>query len=283
MKKIVKRLIVFFIGIPALLSVIIFLPQYNHLVFNLGISFFTILGALEFRTILAQKDLAISTPEALIMGAISPIAWTLVVSFGISVHIVPGLFIMAAVWLLVSRLFTSADKLDSYIGRTTAGFSLMIYPGLFAAWIIQMSALNNASMVILVFMLVVLLNDALAWVAGNLFGDNNRGLIAASPNKSIAGFAGGLAASVALGILAAVFIPDAFSAKCMPSAAAGAILGLGTGIAAILGDLGESAIKRSAGVKDSGTLIMGRGGVLDTIDSVILAAPVFYLLYRILF
>jgi phosphatidate cytidylyltransferase len=107
--------------------------------------------------------------------------------------------------------------------------------------------------------------------------------VAASPNKSIAGFAGGLAASVGIVILAVIFIPAAFTSTMMPSILAGTLLGLGAGIAATLGDLSESALKRSANVKDSGTLILGRGGALDSIDSIILAAPVYYLLYQVLF
>ena len=283
MKKIFKRLIVFFVGFPALLATLVFFPQHNHLVFNLIIITFTILGALEFRSILAHKNLVISTPETIILGAISPVAWTVVVSCGVTGHIVPGAFILGASWLLVSRIFTDREKLDSYISRTSAGFAIMIYPGLFMAWVVQMAVLRNAGMVIFVFFLVVLLNDAMAWVAGILLGNNNRGIVAASPGKSLAGFIGGLVFSVLIGMAAVMLLPKIFEAKFMPSIAAGALLGLGAGIAAILGDLGESALKRSAGVKDSGTLIMGRGGALDCMDSVALAAPVYYILYRFLF
>jgi phosphatidate cytidylyltransferase len=159
----------------------------------------------------------------------------------------------------------------------------MIYPGLFMAWIVRMSLFPEASIVLLFFFLVTFLNDAAAFIAGVFFGKTNRGRVAASPTKSIAGFIGGQIASIAIGILAAVFIPSAFTSKIMLSVLAGAILGFGGGIAAILGDLGESAIKRSVGVKDSGTLIMGRGGALDSIDSLILAAPVYYLIYQFLF
>jgi len=283
MKRIIERLIVFFIGMPVLLSLIIFFPWYNHLLLNVLVVIFAVLGALEFRNVMTRKSPVISVPETIILGALSPAAWTLVVSFGLNRQIVSGAFILGASWLLVSGVITNKKDLDSYLGRITAGFAIMIYPGLFMAWIVQMSVFREAGMIILVYFLIVLLNDAAAWVFGVLFGKNNRGLIAASPSKSIAGFIGGMAVSVLIGILAAELIPDAFSSKIMPSLTAGAILGFFTGIASILGDLGESAIKRSAGVKDSGTLILGRGGALDCIDSLALAAPVFYVLYRVLF
>ena len=283
MKKIFQRLIVFFVGVPALLLIILFLPQYNHLCLNVLITIFSVLGALEFRNILCHKDLDVSLPETIILGAISPAAWTVVVCFGVTGKIVSGAFILGASWLIVSRTFANKEKLDSYISRTTAGFAVMIYPGLFLAWIIRMAVLHDAGMVILIFFLVAFLNDAIAWATGILFGKNNRGLVAASPNKSVAGFIGGIVASVLTGVAAAVLIPNAFTSQVMPSILAGILLGFGAGIAAMLGDLGESALKRSAGVKDSGSLILGRGGALDSIDSLALAAPVFYILYRILF
>jgi phosphatidate cytidylyltransferase len=159
----------------------------------------------------------------------------------------------------------------------------MIYPGLFLAWIVRMALFPEAETVILIYLLIVILNDAMAWAVGGLFGKNNRGFFAASPNKSIAGFIGGLAASLSTGIAAVIFFPLAFNSAVMASIPAGVLLGLGTGAAAILGDLSESALKRSADMKDSGNLILGRGGALDSIDSLALAAPVYYILYQILF
>jgi phosphatidate cytidylyltransferase len=283
MKKLFERLIVFFIGFPLLLSLIIFFPQYNHLLLNLVIIAFSMLGACEFKNILSKKNLIISTPESIILGGISPAAWTVVVSFGVAGNIVPGAYILGASWLLVSRILTPQEKLASYVGRTAAGFSVMIYPGLFMAWIVQMAVSSEASYVIIVFFLIVLLNDSAAWFFGLLFGKNNRGIIPASPNKSIAGFSFGIAVSLLIGILAVLFLPKAFTSDVMPSIPAGAILGFFAGIASTLGDLGESALKRSAGVKDSSTLIMGRGGALDSIDSLALAAPVYYIIYQVLF
>ena len=159
----------------------------------------------------------------------------------------------------------------------------MVYPGLFMSFMIRLSVFPNASRFILLFLMMVLLNDSLAWVTGLLFGKSNRGLIAASPNKSIAGFAGGLLFSIITGIAAVIILPDVFASKALHPVLAAVILGSGTGLAAILGDLSESALKRSSGVKDSGKVILGRGGALDSIDSLALAAPVFYILCLALF
>ena len=283
MKKIFKRLIVFFTGVPVLLLVILFFPQKNHLLLNLVIVVFSVLSAVEFRNILSSKSPVISLAETIILGAVCPAAWTLVISFGIGRYIVPISLITGASWLIMSRIFAGQEKLDSYIGYTTSGLAIMIYPGLFLAWIIRMATFREAGFVILFFFLITFFNDAAAWAAGVLFGNNNRGIVKASPNKSIAGFIGGQVGSVVIGIAAVIFFPDAFSSGTMNSIFAGSLLGFGTGIAAIIGDLGESAIKRSGGVKDSGSLILGRGGALDSIDSLILAAPLYYFLYRILF
>ncbi|MCL2601405.1 MAG: phosphatidate cytidylyltransferase [Treponema sp.] len=284
MSKLFKRLIVFFVGTPALLSIVLFLPYYNHLALNLVTIAFSILGALEFRAILAHKNLNISVPHTIALGALSPVAWTIAVTFGITNrHLAPCIFIAGGLWLLISRVFSSQEKLDGYISRITAGFSVMVYPGLFMAWIVKMTQFNNAGFVILIYFLIVLLNDSFAWVFGVLFGKNNRGFVAASPNKSLSGFAGGLLMSIAIGIGAVALLPSLFTSAVMPSAFAGAVLGFVSGVAATLGDLCESAIKRSAGVKDSGTLILGRGGALDSIDSLAFAAPVYYMLYNLLF
>ena len=104
----------------------------------------------------------------------------------------------------------------------------------------------------------------------------NRGFVPASPNKSIVGFIGGLIAATAAGWLAFELFPSAFG----KSLGGSLLTGLCTGLAAIVGDLIESIFKRSAEVKDSGALILGRGGILDSVDSILFAAPVFYLCYR---
>ena len=145
-------------------------------------------------------------------------------------------------------------------------------------------ALWNNSQAILVFLFVVFGSDSAAWLLGNLFGANNRGKIAASPNKSVAGFIGGFIGAITISGGAALIIPDVFVTRTnLHIVLSTIILGVCTGIAATLGDLAESAVKRSCSVKDSGSIILGRGGILDSIDSIAAAAPVYFLLFNIFF
>ena len=102
-----------------------------------------------------------------------------------------------------------------------------------------------------------------------------------SPKKSWEGFFGGLAAAVGLILLTrGVAIPFVGTGEVLLpatlSASMGVLIALVLGCFAVLGDLAESLIKRSYGVKDSGTILPGHGGVLDRLDSVMFVAPALY-------
>jgi phosphatidate cytidylyltransferase len=186
---------------------------------------------------------------------------------------------------LIPGVFTRTENIEKIIGRITAGFSVFVYPGFFLFWLSKMTVWKNAGFIIVFFLLLTLCNDSAAWLAGSLFGKNNSGVIHVSPNKSIAGFTGGAIGSILIAIIASLAFPEIFIARIgsIPVVFSMILLGFCTGIAAALGDLAESAIKRSCGVKDSGSLMPGRGGILDSIDSIAVAAPVFFLLYNVFF
>jgi phosphatidate cytidylyltransferase len=290
-RKIIERILVFCIGIPAVFSLIYFLPHYNHLIWNIIVTGFTAVGAVEFAAMLNKKQFGISKVNACFLGAIPPLCATLEVSLGID--ILPVFLIAAASWILISLIFSRHADMETVIHRLAGYFSVLIYPGFFMYWLVKTSGLAlpyaydqfqwNNSGAIFLFLAIVFTNDSLAWLAGNLFGKNNRGLIPASPNKSIAGFIGGLIGSVAVCVLAAKLFPFvfpifAYSGNPLVISKA-VILGVCTGIIATLGDLAESAVKRSCDVKDSGNIMLGRGGILDSIDSVAVAAPVYFILF----
>jgi phosphatidate cytidylyltransferase len=127
----------------------------------------------------------------------------------------------------------------------------------------------------LVFLyLVIWASDTGAYYVGTAFG-RHRLYEKISPKKSIEGLAGGLLASMVIALLCKVWLVP--SAGFLEAAVLGAFLAaFGT-----LGDLVESLIKRSAGVKDSGTLIPGHGGILDRMDSMLFAAPVLFYYLRL--
>jgi phosphatidate cytidylyltransferase len=285
MKKIVQRLLIFFFGLPIIVAIVLLLPYYNHLAFNILTVLFSALGAAELSILLAQKKLHIPKVEAAVLGALPPLAMLMTVCFGFNGLLLPAVIATAVSWLLVSKILSRGDALNDSINRLAAGLTVLLYPGILLTWIVRMSHLrHNTNHIILTFLCLVFSSDSLAWTAGMLFGKGNQGVIPASPNKSVAGFIGGFIAPLLVGMGSAMLFPGVFVPKyAMPAPAAGVVLGLITGIAATLGDLGESTLKRSSGLKDSGGIIPGRGGVLDSIDSISLAAPVFYLAFRLLF
>ncbi|MCL2441964.1 MAG: phosphatidate cytidylyltransferase [Treponema sp.] len=281
MKKLIERLLIFLIGIPAIVCLILLLPYHKNLALNLIAIFFSAMGAVEFSSMLEKKQIRVTKIESFILGALAPLAVTLNVSFCLDDWIIYVVIMSGAGWVLLSSVFTRSKEIDAVINKITGGFSLLIYPGFFIYWLIKMSSWGKPE-VILLFLLMTFGNDSLAWFAGNLFGKNNRGLIAVSPNKSIAGFIGGILGSIIIAVGALYIFPALYSditvtaASLLPMVI---LLGFCTGIAAILGDLAESAIKRSCDFKDSGNMMLGRGGVLDSLDSIAAAAPVFYLIF----
>lgn len=290
MNKILQRFLVFILGLPLIGGVVLFLPYFNYAALNILVILASAQGAREFAAILGRRGISIHPVEAAVLGALVPAAMTVLSGLGeVEAHAGKAMevfFIVLALgasWFLVSRVFRSEEKLKDYTERTAAGFSVMLYPGLFMACLVRMTAIPHAGAVIIVFLLSVFANDSAAWAVGILFGGGSRGIVAASPNKSLAGFIGGIGASILIGAGAELFIGHVFVSRLLPAPLGGILTGLCTGIAANLGDLAESAMKRSAGVKDSGNLIPGRGGMLDCIDSISLAAPVFYILYRVMF
>jgi phosphatidate cytidylyltransferase len=118
---------------------------------------------------------------------------------------------------------------------------------------------------------VIFAGDTAAYYTGTYWGKHKL-CPAVSPGKTIEGACGGLAANIGMGLF--------FQSYFFPAFSLGAILTfcLVIGFAGQVGDLFESVLKRSAGVKDSGGLLPGHGGILDRIDAMLFALPVAYFL-----
>ncbi|MFN4088443.1 MAG: phosphatidate cytidylyltransferase [Alphaproteobacteria bacterium] len=186
-------------------------------------------------------------------------------ALGVTVaHAVSGHAGMAAGFALLGVLAAFAGPLASHDGGAWRWFGLGLValgvPCISFLWLRTVDA--N-----LVFWLlgVTWAADIGAFFVGRAVG-GPRLAPAISPNKTWSGFAGGLAAAAAVGGL----FGAAVGTRGAVVAASAAVL---VALAAVVGDLGESALKRRFGAKDAGKLIPGHGGVLDRVDSLLVAAP----------
>ena len=122
---------------------------------------------------------------------------------------------------------------------------------------------------------VVALADVGGYVAGNLFGKHKLAPLV-SPGKTWEGFFGGILLQCILIASMASFMPEKITTIMLVA------LVIPVSLYSVLGDLFESMIKRHSGVKDSGNILPGHGGVLDRIDGLIAALPLFALLFLLL-
>ncbi len=270
------RLATFVVGLPAFYALIFLLPHLHHLAFNLLAVAAALLGGLELSALLAHKGLPRARAGAW-LGALLPAAAYLELE---------GLLPAGSLWALLLALAGGAlaatvwarraEELEPMLPRAASTLLLVVYPGLFLSFVVRLSGLPRAELALGFFFVLVFVNDTLAYLAGVLARGWSRLGWPVSPNKSAVGFVFGLAGAAATAALCRALFPG-FLRVGYPVAVA---FGLVIGVLTILGDLVESALKRSSGVKDSSGLIPGRGGVLDSVDSWLLAAPAYYLFFR---
>lgn len=151
----------------------------------------------------------------------------------------------------------------------------IIYVGFLGSFIVLLRDFDNGRDWVYLALFSTFAVDTSAYFTGRTFG-RHKLAPAISPKKTVEGAAGGFVAG-------ALFVPVA-GQWWLPEVPSGFLAALGAALVAmgIAGDLFESMLKRSAGVKDSSGLIPGHGGVLDRIDALLFAAPVYYVVLKVL-
>ena len=177
-------------------------------------------------------------------------------------------FGMAAVfWLLVAPLWLARGmSVDRRDGLLLAGFLVVLPAALAMTWLDAQR--------LLVVLVLVWVADSAAYFVGRAWG-RHKLAPAISPGKTWEGAAGGMAGALVYAIICKRFFDDVGWAAYLAAAALLALL-------SIVGDLFESAAKRRAGVKDSGALLPGHGGILDRIDSATAVLPLAALLMALM-
>lgn len=176
-----------------------------------------------------------------------------------------GCFWWACALLFVQGYPSSALLWGQNFSRLIMGVLVLVPTWVALVYIRQQ--LNGAWLVLLL-MLVVALADIGGYFTGRRFGKRKLAL-AVSPGKTWEGFMGGLCANVLLSAGLAMVFKLSLPLVLMVI--------IPTSLVSVLGDLLESMVKRHAGVKDSGTILPGHGGVLDRVDGITAGAPVFAL------
>jgi phosphatidate cytidylyltransferase len=201
-----------------------------------------------------------------VLGLIAP-AWS------------PAVPTALIVLVLVRSLWVRDPKDLAFVSRRiSSSLLILIYPALLVSFIVRMTAFQNARWVLLFFFAMNFANDITAYLAGMFLGRSTRLGYLVSPNKSAVGFVAGILASIAVALLFRAVVPELLPVGYDLAA----LIGGAAGVLTIAGDLVESALKRSADAKDSGRIIPGRGGVLDSIDSWLFSAPMVYFVFLLI-
>jgi phosphatidate cytidylyltransferase len=267
-----KRLILTFTSVPALFSLIYFLPHNNHLGFVILTLTAMLVGTYEIKILLFGNESKPLIPFW--VASFLPVAQYLELKFAFSFSLVEAFVVLLFLIALCVEIFLgSKDDFKESLNRLSRTFFMIIYPNFFSLYLIRILFLNQSTFLLLMLFLLVFGNDTFAYVFGMWLGKNNRNIFNVSPNKSLSGFIGGFLSTLLISLMWVKFV---IPMRDILSWQNSLIIAFVIAVASNIGDLAESVFKRSARVKDSGTIILGRGGILDSIDSLLASAPFFY-------
>jgi phosphatidate cytidylyltransferase len=182
---------------------------------------------------------------------------------------------LACLWWSVAMLWVKSYPASGALWGNMAMRSLMGLLILAPAWLAAVYLLSFArgGMLMVAMILIVVTADIGAYFSGKAFGKHKLAL-QVSPAKTWEGFWGGVLACLLLSLAGWYLLPVQKQHIGLISVVTVVLI---TGVASVVGDLTVSMVKRQSGIKDSGNILPGHGGVLDRLDSIAAAAPVFAL------
>jgi phosphatidate cytidylyltransferase len=243
----------------------------------------SIVALFEFNKLFPQSLLSFSLPVAFLFFILAEQTETL--PFLINGHF--SVNEKSMLWLLVllvpitgvaALLSGKKDKISAFTQTITmilycvVPFWLLVYSS--HRWTEETN--EYTGWVALFFFFFLWISDTGQYFSGRLFGKRKL-FESLSPKKTVEGFVGGLLLAGAFGYAAHHLQPQLFPFQLLSI-----ILGILLAAAGTAGDLIESSFKRAAGVKDSGNLIPGHGGVLDRFDSTLFAAPIYFVYLQLI-
>lgn len=180
-----------------------------------------------------------------------------------------SVFMGGVALVLFLLLFGFADYSFEQAGVALLG---VCYIPMFFSYLLLLRSLPCGKRITILAFILTWTVDSAAFLVGSRFGQSHL-VPKISPNKTWAGALAGLGGSIVVSLLAASYL-----GITRPAAI---VLGLFVGIAAMVGDLIESVLKRLAHVKDAGSILPGHGGILDRFDALLLVAPTLYFVLKL--
>ena len=221
-------------------------------------------GLSEFYSLIEKKGIFIYKQFGILIGVLIPLSiysrfeptkgWEL-------------LFIVTATLIFFVLQFIRKDSSQAIVGISTTLFGIF-YVSWFFSFIIKIRFLPQGTLLVAFLLLVTKMGDVGAYLVGKSMGKNTL-IPRISPKKTLEGSLGGLGFSLCAALISKSYLPFIPLIHLIA-------LGILIGFLAQLGDLCESLIKRDCQVKDSGAHLPGLGGILDVLDSIIFATPIFY-------
>lgn len=264
-ERIIKqRILTAAVALPLLILLIAFA---NPLIFSLFLAVVLFLALLEFNRMGLADGHLVEQRFAAVAGTLC----VPLVHFQQTALLLP-FFAVTVLILGIMFLFRLPEisKVQQRLGWICLG---LFYLPFLLSHLALLRPLPDGRAWIFLTLLAVMLCDTFAYFVGSTLGKRKL-YPAVSPNKSIEGGLGGLVGSVfAVSLAGFTFLPQIGIVD-------GVFIGLLLGVVGQIGDLFESLLKRACGVKDSGTIIPGHGGMLDRLDSLLFAFPVIYLIAK---
>ncbi len=261
-QELFKRVVVAAILLPLSLLIIIKAHPYLFLAF---VVFISVLATYEFIKIMKNSDIYLYIQLVWASSVITP---TFIYFLGFQVFVAYSFIILFILFML--KMF-SANPTEKVMEEVSYNFIAILFIPFLTTFLALLRNIGYEWVLFLSF--VIWASDTFAYFTGVTFGKHKL-ISKISPGKSVEGLIGGVLGAVIVGILFNYFL-------LKESWIIMTVILIDIIAAGVLGDLIESMIKRSANVKDSGKIFPGHGGILDRLDSIILASPVlyFYLIY----